>query len=405
MSRDHTPPSIVIGLFITSVILGVITYLSGTSPVPAPFGRHEQNETGTLIGSLIFLVAVVVSLSSAAWLARIAWQRRPKFRRRRRTTSGWIEEGLVEIEEPWLAPVSKPRRRRKPSRFVAAIERGIVAIGRILGAPFRWLDRIGNAVAAQPSQSSASKTPPKIVAPKRRWAWLLPKRRQAAIVRTTEPSKQPAGGSTRQRTDRDLGPAPTLVISPIDRPTTSSQPRSAKKRGPSIRRPAIRVSIPNRLRRRLAVGITMLVVVTLIVGSLSFIPGRLPSPTSSPITSVAPSPSPSVESSPNPSVEPSTSPSPSVEPSTSPSPNPSVEPSTSPSPTPSSIWAKRRAELPLCPDRPDCRLYVAKRGDYIIAIADYYGVDVHEILRMNTIDDPNLIYTGQVIRIPDHDRH
>jgi hypothetical protein len=403
MSRDHTPPSVVIGLFITSVILSAITYLSGTSPVPAPFGQHEQNETGTLFGTLIFLVAVVVSLSSATWLARLAWQRRPKFRRRRRATSNWIEEGLVEIEEPWLAPVAKPRRRRrKPSRFVTAIERGIVVVGRILGAPFRWLDRIGTAVAAQPSPSPTPKTPPKIVAQKRRWAWLLPRRRQAAIIGTTAPSKQPAGGSRRQRTDRDLGPAPTLVISPIDRPTPSSQPRSAQKRWPSIRRPVVRVSIPHRLRRRLAVGITMLIVVTLLVGSLSFIPGRLPSPTPSPITSVAPSPTPSVGPSTSPSPSPSVEPSPS--PSVEPSPTPSVGPSTSPSPTPSSIWAKRRAELPLCPDRPDCRLYLAKRGDYLIAIADYYGVDVREIWRMNPIDDPNLIYTGQVIRIPDHDR-
>jgi LysM repeat protein len=53
--------------------------------------------------------------------------------------------------------------------------------------------------------------------------------------------------------------------------------------------------------------------------------------------------------------------------------------------------------------------YVVKAGDTLSQIAKNYGVNYHDLARINGISDPSLIYVGQVLRIPprghypDHD--
>jgi LysM domain len=55
-----------------------------------------------------------------------------------------------------------------------------------------------------------------------------------------------------------------------------------------------------------------------------------------------------------------------------------------------------------CPNRDGCHLYVVQPGDRLSAIANRYGLSVAAILELNpAIDDPNTIYSGQVIRLPD----
>lgn len=46
------------------------------------------------------------------------------------------------------------------------------------------------------------------------------------------------------------------------------------------------------------------------------------------------------------------------------------------------------------------RLYVVRRGDTLTQIAEEYNVSIEDIVRLNNIANPNLIYVGEVLRIP-----
>jgi LysM repeat protein len=60
------------------------------------------------------------------------------------------------------------------------------------------------------------------------------------------------------------------------------------------------------------------------------------------------------------------------------------------------------ARLEPCPNRDACYRYVVRPGDRLSTIAGRFGLTVVAILELNpAIDDPNTIYSGQVIRLPD----
>lgn len=60
------------------------------------------------------------------------------------------------------------------------------------------------------------------------------------------------------------------------------------------------------------------------------------------------------------------------------------------------------ARLDPCPKRDACYLYVVQPGDRLSTIAGRYGLTMTAILELNpSIVDPNTIYSGQVIRLPD----
>lgn len=60
------------------------------------------------------------------------------------------------------------------------------------------------------------------------------------------------------------------------------------------------------------------------------------------------------------------------------------------------------ARLEPCPNRDGCYRYVVRPGDRLSTIAGRFGLTVVAILELNpAIDDPNTIYSGQVIRLPD----
>ena len=46
------------------------------------------------------------------------------------------------------------------------------------------------------------------------------------------------------------------------------------------------------------------------------------------------------------------------------------------------------------------RTYTVEPGDNLSAIGEQFGVDYLEIARINGIDNPDLIFPGQVLRIP-----
>lgn len=44
--------------------------------------------------------------------------------------------------------------------------------------------------------------------------------------------------------------------------------------------------------------------------------------------------------------------------------------------------------------------YVIRRGDTLSGLAQQYGTTVNELVRLNGISNPNLIYAGETIRVP-----
>ena len=46
------------------------------------------------------------------------------------------------------------------------------------------------------------------------------------------------------------------------------------------------------------------------------------------------------------------------------------------------------------------RTYTVRSGDTLPGIAEEHGVDAHELATLNKLDNPDLIYPGQVVRVP-----
>jgi LysM repeat protein len=101
-----------------------------------------------------------------------------------------------------------------------------------------------------------------------------------------------------------------------------------------------------------------------------------------------------VVATPSPSVAAATG----ARPTSSPTPAPTDTASAAPSPTPGPSAAA--TERPRPSPTSDARVYSVRRGDTLTSIAARYGVTVAAILRVNEIDDPNLIIVGQKLVIP-----
>ena len=45
------------------------------------------------------------------------------------------------------------------------------------------------------------------------------------------------------------------------------------------------------------------------------------------------------------------------------------------------------------------RYYVVRPGDTVLGIADRYGLELENLLSLNNLENPNIIYPGQIIRL------
>ena len=45
------------------------------------------------------------------------------------------------------------------------------------------------------------------------------------------------------------------------------------------------------------------------------------------------------------------------------------------------------------------RYYVVRPGDTLVSIADRYGLELENILCLNKLENPNIIYPGQILRL------
>ncbi|MFL6090235.1 MAG: LysM peptidoglycan-binding domain-containing protein [Aeromicrobium sp.] len=71
-----------------------------------------------------------------------------------------------------------------------------------------------------------------------------------------------------------------------------------------------------------------------------------------------------------------------------------------PAPTPEPPAAPAEPAQPAQPAEPEYRTYTVKSGDTLSEIAASYGVDWHEMARLNNLENPDLIYPGQVFKVP-----
>ncbi len=45
------------------------------------------------------------------------------------------------------------------------------------------------------------------------------------------------------------------------------------------------------------------------------------------------------------------------------------------------------------------KYYVVRPGDNLYAIADRYALEMDDLMRLNNLEDPNIIYPGQILRL------
>ena len=65
---------------------------------------------------------------------------------------------------------------------------------------------------------------------------------------------------------------------------------------------------------------------------------------------------------------------------------------------PYTIYPGQKLVLPI-EDITSPEYYVVRPGDNLFSIADRYGLELNEILRLNRLENPNVIYPGQILKI------
>ena len=62
------------------------------------------------------------------------------------------------------------------------------------------------------------------------------------------------------------------------------------------------------------------------------------------------------------------------------------------------IYPGQELVIPVDDIRPP-RYYAVRPGDSITSIAHRYGLEIDDLLALNRLDDPNIIYPGQILRL------
>ena len=179
-----------------------------------------------------------------------------------------------------------------------------------------------------------------------------------------------------------------------------SEPPQAPVRPPSGPTPATLSALV-----ALVLAFSASVAFVLAKGGLTLQTAGLPS-AAPPASAIAlATPSPTLAPLPSPSASPLISASPTIVP--SPSPMVTPTPTVGPSPSATAVAARtpkptsnRYALLTACPNKPRCWIYTVRRGDNLFSIANYFGVPLETVRRLNPWTRTQSLRAGKQLILP-----